>query len=234
MIRTGLIRGGVAFMIRDTFETNPGLCQLFKRKIIERARFVGLNKDLIDFDGKIDMKGSYHDNLRIFYREYPRLSKGSDYFRPKPLRRLGGAALEESWHSYVQNNGHERLTEVPSEQLLTWQGFTPELTVTYNIGGVPTTQREDAPRNPDSISLNPMSPEDHLHHPAASTHRELVKLILDHVTEMAGEKVTKAILHQIRQEIHMPTFHHSKTQTSPHNLIEALDETLTILHHNRR
>ncbi|MGD0178143.1 MAG: hypothetical protein ABSC50_15105, partial [Candidatus Bathyarchaeia archaeon] len=64
-------------MIRDTFETNPGLSELFKRKIIERARFVGLSEGLIDFEAQIDKKGTYQDNLRTFYREYPQLTQNS-------------------------------------------------------------------------------------------------------------------------------------------------------------
>ena len=227
MIRTGLSRRGGGFMIRDTFETNPGLCELFKRKMIERARFVGLNKEMIDFEGKIDMKGSYHDNLRIFYREYPRLSTGSDYARLKPPRALAGAALEEAWQSYVESTGHETLHESSDQS----QGFTPQLTVTYFIGGVPATEREDKAGAPDAISMNPTLP-DRSYDLEASTHRELLRLILDRVTEMAGESVTKAILHQIRQEIGTVTCRHRETPS--HSLVGAVDETLTILNRNRR
>ena len=212
-------------MIRDTFEANPGLCELFKRKIIERARVVGLNRDLIDFDGKIDLKGSYHDNLRIFYREYPALSNGSDYLRLKPLRVLGGAALEESWQSYVQGNGYEsqRWVEAPNELLLRSQGLMPELTITYNFGSTPSAGQEREVTDFQSTSPNAVFSQDP-HVPAGLTHKELVKLILDHVTEMAGDKVTKAILHHIGQEIRRTATHQPKTRIASDHLTQIADD----------
>lgn len=212
-------------MIRDTFENNAGLCKLFKHKILERAQSVGFDKDLIDFDAQIDMKGSYHENLRTFYRQYPQLSKDSDYFRLKPVRALSGAALEQSWQSYVQNTGHETqgLPEGPTEQHPTSQGFMPELTITYNIGGEAAIGRKGAVREPESMSMNPMLPHD----PVASPHRELLKLILDGVTEMAGEQVTKTILQQIGREIGRVAFPHPG-QVLADNLVEALDHALSV------
>jgi len=64
---------------KDTFEHNPGLAELFKRKIFDVAREVEFPEDLIDFNSHMDMKGTDSENLRLFYREYPRLSERSDY-----------------------------------------------------------------------------------------------------------------------------------------------------------
>jgi len=129
-------------MIRDTFENNPGLHELFKRKILERARFVGLSETLIDFDSHLDKTLTYTDNLRIFYRKYPRLSQGSDYFRIKSIRPLTGAALEWSWRNYERNNGH-KVQELPKrkaiKQSLTTDAIMPELVITYTIGHPPST-----------------------------------------------------------------------------------------------
>ena len=50
-------------MIRDTFEANPGLYELFKRKILDRAQSAGFSKGMIDFESRIDMKGTFQDNL---------------------------------------------------------------------------------------------------------------------------------------------------------------------------
>lgn len=167
-------------MIRDTFKTNPGLCELFKRKILERARFVGLSEGLIDFKAQIDMEGTYQDNLRILYREYPQLSQNSDYSRIKSVRLLSGAALEQSWRSYERNNGHE----------------IPELL-------------EDGER----ILSFPVN---------------TFQSIIDCVTAMVGEKVTKMILHQIGQEIGSTAFNCSRDQILSDNLAEALDRVLSI------
>jgi predicted hydrocarbon binding protein len=158
-------------MIRDTFETNPGLCELFKRKMLERARFVGLNKELIDFKAQIDMKGTYQDNLRIFYREYPQLSENSDYFRIKSTRPLSGAALEEAWRGYERNNGHE--TTEPTEQPITADSMMPELLITWTIGSESAMARKEAPE-PEPISIKAILRQAEAN-PAASTYRELVK-----------------------------------------------------------
>ncbi len=216
-------------MIRDTFETNPGLCELFKRKILERARFVGLSENLIDFEARIDMKGTYQDNMRVFYRQYPQLSQDSDYFRTKSFRPLSGAALEQSWRGYERNNGHAtpELTREPTEQLLTTEAIMPDLVITYTIGGKSVMARKEAPKEPESISIKPILGQAEAN-PAASTYGELVKSILDRVTAMAGQKVTKTILHQIGQEIGRTAFNHSKDQILPDNLVEALDHALSI------
>ncbi|MGD0423977.1 MAG: zinc ribbon domain-containing protein [Candidatus Bathyarchaeia archaeon] len=129
-------------MLRDTFEANPGLHELFKRKILERARFVGLSETVIDFDSHLDKTLTYTENLRIFYRKYPRLTQGSDYFRIKSIRPLSGAALEWSWRNYERNNGHEvrELTKrTPIEQPLTTDAIMPELVITYTIDHLPST-----------------------------------------------------------------------------------------------
>jgi predicted hydrocarbon binding protein len=170
-----LIRKDLASMIRDTFATNPGLCELFKRKILERARFVGLSEGLIDFEAHIDMKGTYQDNLRTFYRQYPQLSQDSDYFRIKSIRPLSGAALEQSWRGYERNNGHEilELTREPTEQPLT-AGVMHEFFITYNIGGESLTARKEAPKEPETISIKPTLQQVEAN-PAASTYRELAK-----------------------------------------------------------
>jgi len=163
-------------MIRDTFETNPGLRELFKRKILERARFVGLTEGLIDFDSQIDMKGTYQDNLRTFYREYPQLSQDSDYFRIKSIRPLRGAALEQSWRGYERNNGHEIIdpTRQPAEQPLTAGGVMHEFVMTYTIGGDSLMARKEAPEEPETISTKPKLQQVEAN-PTASTYRELAK-----------------------------------------------------------
>jgi predicted hydrocarbon binding protein len=215
-------------MIRDTFESNPGLCELFKRKMLERARFVGFSEGLIDFESQIDIRGTYQDNLRIFYREYPQLSQKSDYFRIKSIRPLSGVALEQSWRSYERNNGYE-ITE-PTEQPLTAEAIMPELTITYTIGCGPVMARKEEPKDHEPISAKPIFPQADADS-AAATHRELLKSILDRVTAMTGEKATRMILHQIGQEIGRTAFNHSKDQTqsmSLDNLVESLDRVLSI------
>lgn len=209
-------------MIRDTFETNPGLCELFKRKILERAGVVGLSEYLIDFDAQIDMKGTYQDNLRIIYRQYPQLSQNSDYFRIKSIRPLNDAALEQSWRSFKRNNGHEipKLPREPTEQPL-----MPELVITYTIGRESEMARNQAPKEP--ISIKPIVRQDGAN-PSSSTYRELVKSLLDRVTALAGEKVTRMILHQIRQETSRTASNYSRNQTLTDNIVDALDDVLSI------
>jgi len=171
-----LIRKGLAFMIRDTFETNPGLRELFKRKILERARYVGLSEGLIDFKAHIDMKGTYQDNLRTFYRQYPQLSWDSDYFRIKSIRPLSGAALEQSWRGYERNNGHETLevAGAPTGQQLSGEDVTHQFIITYTIGGESLFARKEALEEPETISIRPtVRPVDS--NPAALTLGELAK-----------------------------------------------------------
>jgi len=171
-----LIRKGLAFMIRDTFETNPGLRELFRRKILERARFVGLSEGLIDFQAHIDMKGTYQDNLRTFYRQYPQLSQDSDYFRIKSIRPLSGAALEQSWRGYERNNGHETLevAREPTDQPLTGEDVTHQFVITYTIGGGSALARKEAAEEPQTFSMkSTLRPVDS--NPAASTCGELAK-----------------------------------------------------------
>ena len=213
-------------MIHDTFETNLGLRELFKRKIIERARFVGLSEDLIDFETQIDAKGTYQDNLRNFYQQYPQLSENSDYFRIKSIRPLTGAALEQSWRSYERNNRHEipELAKMPTEQPPTTRSITPELFITYTVGRQSASARKvHEEREPNSINPTVRQAEDD---PAASSYRELVKSILDRVTAMAGEKTTRAILHQIGREIDAAGFNRSRDQIQSDNLTKALDHFL--------
>jgi hypothetical protein len=201
-IGTSLIRRGLAFMLHDTFETNLGLRELFKRKIIERARFVGLSDDLIE-----------------------ELSKNSDYFRIKPVQPLRGAALEQSWRSYERNNGHKIPELTRTQQPPTAREIMPELVITYTIGRQPTTARKDAPEEREPISMNPILRQAEAD-PAASSYRELVKSILDRVTAMAGEKATKAILHQIGREIGRTPFNHSRGQIQSDDPAQALDHFL--------
>jgi hypothetical protein len=92
-------------MIRDTFELNPGLAELFKKKILQIAREVQFPEDLIDFESHIDMKGTYGDNLRIFYREYPRLSEKSDFLKRNPIQQLSKAQVEGAYRTYQKVNG---------------------------------------------------------------------------------------------------------------------------------
>lgn len=213
-------------MIRDTFETNPGLRELFKRKMLERARFVGLNEDLIDFEAQIDLKGTYHDNLRTFYREYPQLAEDSDYFRIKSIQPLSGAALEQSWRSYEGNNVHETpgLRRKPTEEPRDARAITPELVVTYTVGGRSVMGRKEASKEPEPLSTKSGIQGDA--DPAASTHGELANLILDRVTAIAGKKVTQQILHQIGQELGKTVFNNSRDQIPPDKPVEALDLAL--------
>jgi predicted hydrocarbon binding protein len=203
-------------MIRDTFEANPGLCELFKRKILDRAQLAGLSKDKIDFESQIDMKGTFQDNLRTFYREYPQLAQDSDYFRLKSPRPLSGAVLEQSWRSYEQSN---RRTEQPKET----GAIVPQLTITYTIGR--DFPAEDMKKEPETFSGNAMFARAETNQ-TQSTHPELMRLLLDRVTAIAGENVTQTILHQIGQEIGLTAFHHSTNQTPAGNLVAELDHAL--------
>jgi hypothetical protein len=204
-------------MIHDTFEANPGLCELFKRKIIERARSVGLSESLIDFEAQVDKKGTYQDNLRIFYRAYPQLSTGSDYFRIRSIRPLSGAALEWSWRSYEANN---RAAKEAAAQPLTGWMTVPELTVTYSIG----SESSMAPQNSETISEEATLSQST--NPRSSTSSELAKSILDRVTAMAGEMVTRTMLHQIGREIGKTAFH-SSGKIPPENLAASLGHVLS-------
>lgn len=216
-------------MIRDTFETNPGLCELFKRKMVDRARFVGLSEGVIDFESQIDMKGTYQDNLRTFYREYPQLSQNSDYFRIKSFRLLRGAALEKSWRAYERNNGHEIPEPTgPSEEPPTGKAILPELVITYTIGAGSGLTPKEASKELEPVSPKPIIQQaDVAANSAPSTHSELVKSILDRVTAIAGEKVTKLILHEIGREISSTAYNHSRDHTLFHSPIEALDHVLS-------
>jgi predicted hydrocarbon binding protein len=205
-------------MIRDTFEANPGLCELFKRKIIDRAQSAGLSKDMIDFDSRIDMKGTFHDNLRTFYREYPQLAQDSDYFRLKSPRSLSGVVLEQSWLSYERSNGR---TERPEEARL----IVPQLTITYTVGRESPAAREEVKKEPETISGNAMLAKVEMNQ-TQSNHSELVRLLLDRVTAIAGESVTQTILHQIGREIGLTAFDLSRNQTPAGNLVAALDHAL--------
>ena len=202
-------------MIRDTFETNPGLSELFKRKIIERARFVGLSEGLIDFEAQIDKKGTYQDNLRTFYREYPQLTQNSDYFRIASIRPLSGAALEQAWRSFQDNSRHEttELIGMPTEQSPTAGSILPQHVLTYTFGES-VTERNEGPKEPEPIPNEPTLPQAETN-TAASPHGELVRSILDRVSAMAGEKVTRAILHQIGLEIGRTEFHYSRDRMLP-------------------
>jgi predicted hydrocarbon binding protein len=211
-------------MIRDTFDTNPGLRELFKRKILERARSVGVNEELIDFESQVDLKGTYQDNLRIFYRQYPQLSQDSDYFRIKSNRALSGAALEQSWRGYERDNEHEipEATLAPTEHSRIADAMFPELVITYSIG----SESAMAPKQPEPISSKSIIPAEA--NSPASTYGALLRSILDSVTAMAGEKVTKRILHQIGQEIGRAAFNDSGDQIPFDNPVQALNRVLNI------
>jgi hypothetical protein len=100
-------------IIRDTFELNPGLAELFKKKILDIARDVQFPEDLIDFETHMDMKGTYADNLRIFYREYPRLSEKSDYLKRNPIQQLSKAQVEGGYRTYQKCNGERPEPTIP-------------------------------------------------------------------------------------------------------------------------
>ena len=204
-------------MIRDTFEANPGLCELFKRKILDRAQSVGFSKDMIDFESRIDMKGTFQDNLRTFYREYPQLAEDSDYFRLKSQRPLTGVVLEQSWRSYERNNGRKE----PQEGMI-----VPELTVTYTVSRGPPAPQDEKTKTPDATSGNEILRKTEMNQ-TPSTHSELMRLLLDHVTALAGEDFTKTILHQIGREIGRAAYHHSN-QSRTGNLMAGLDLALKV------
>lgn len=204
-------------MIRDTFEANPGLCELFKRKILDRAQLAGLRKDMIDFESQIDMKGTFQDNLRIFYREYPQLARGSDYFRLKLPRPLSGAVLEQSWRSYERSNGPRERPQDPRPML-------PQLTVTYTVG---RELDEQIRKKNETIPGNTILAKADANQ-TQSTHSELMRLLLDRVTAIAGENATQTILHQLGRELGLTAFHHGNNQTAPVNLTAALDQALSV------
>ena len=207
-------------MIRDTFESNPGLRDLFQRKMVQRARFVGLSEHLIDFKSHIDMKGTYHDNLRIFYREYPQLSQNSDFSRIKSIRPLSGAALENSWRSFQQNSGHEDIEPTRIHNEDPPAAIVPELVITYSIGD----GSSGTPEEPEPFPRSPMLSQAEAD-PAESAYEELVGLILDRVTMLAGETLSKAILYQIGRDIGRTAI---KDQILSDNIIEALEQVLSV------
>ena len=214
-------------MIRDTFESNPGLCELFKRNILNRAESVGLSGHLIDFESQLDMKGSYQENLRRFYRTYPQLAEHSDYIRLRSPRPLSGVALEQSWRGYEGSNANEIGEPIEKRTTLSARAFVPELTVTYTVRHESATDRE-ATGEPDGISTDAMLSAAESNS-VASTHAELMKLLLDRITATAGEKFTKTILRQIGGEIGRTAFHHSSRNENPtDDLTEALDHALRI------
>ena len=200
-------------MNRETFETNPGLCELFKRKILDRAETTGLSKDRIDFESQIDMKGTFHDNLRTFYREYPQLAQDSDYLRLKTPRPLTGVALEQLWRSYQRSN--EQPNHPKPVALI-----HPHLTITYSFDREHTTAGPEQKKRPETISGNTTVAG------AETPHSELMRLLLDRVTAIAGENVTQTILHQLGREIGSAAFHHSGNQTPGANAAAALDNAL--------
>jgi hypothetical protein len=91
--------------MRDTFERNPGLTELFKRKILDIAKEVEFPTDLIDFDSHLDMKGTYSENLTRFYQAYPRLSERSDYLKRNPIQEISSPQIERAYQAYQVNNG---------------------------------------------------------------------------------------------------------------------------------
>ena len=208
-------------MIRDTFESNPGLCQLFKRRILDKAQSAGLSGDLIDFESQLDMKGSYQENLRRFYRMYPQLAEESDFLRLKSLRPLSGAVLEQTWRSYECDNVNE--STKPAESKV--RQIIPELTVTYTIRHETQAERKNLQSGLEAISTDAMPAIDS--NSAALTHSEFMRLLLDRITATAGEKFTKTILHQLGGEIGRAAFHHTTRVEGPHdNLVDSLDHAL--------
>jgi predicted hydrocarbon binding protein len=202
-------------MIRDTFETNPGLCELFKRKILERARSVRLSEDLIDFSAHIDMKGTYQDNLRIFYRGYPQLSQNSDYLRISSNKRISRDALERSWRGYEQN---ERL-EIPesARALVKSDWLKWPLTVTeFNPEPVEKLGRQEQEgwRHEDGERI-------------LSFRVTTFQSIIDRVTATTGEKVATIILHQIGKEVGRTAYSHCTDKMLSDNLVETLDRVLS-------
>lgn len=201
-------------MIRDTFETNPGLCELFKRKMLERARAVRLSESLIDFDAHLDMKGTYQDNLRIFYRGYPQLTQNSDYLRISSIRPLSGVALEHSWRGYERGHGNPEPTrELVKSDWLEWNSaiteFKPEPFEKFE------RQERDGWIFEDGERI-------------LSFRVTTFQSILDRVSATAGEKVTKIILHQMGKEVGKTAFNHSTERMLADNLAEALDHALSI------
>jgi predicted hydrocarbon binding protein len=206
-------------VVRNTFEGNPGLCELFKRKIMDRAESAGLRRDMIDFESQIDMKGTFQDNLRTFYREYPQLAQDSDYLRLKSPRPLSGIVLEETWRSYERHNGRKR------QSLAAARWNFPDLSVSYTVGFTPLPSQEETESNQDAKKPIDARAEAN---PRLSTHPELMRLLLDRVASVAGENATRTILHQIGREIGLNAFHHSRNAAPAGNLVAALDHALRV------
>jgi predicted hydrocarbon binding protein len=200
-------------MIRDTFETNPGLCELFRRKILERARVARFNESLIDFDAHLDKKGTYQDNLRIFYRRYPQLTQHSDYLRISSIRPLSGVALEHSWRGYEREHRNLRLnSELIKSDWLKWNSIITE----FKPEPIQKLDRQDA---------NGFIHEDG--EPVLSFRATTFQSILDWLTATSGEKVAKIILHQMGKAIGRTAFSHLPELIPPNNLTEALDHALS-------
>jgi hypothetical protein len=102
--------------IRDTFERNPGLAELFNRKILDIPQEVQFPEDLIDFESHIDMKGACSENLTRFYQVYPRLAERSTCLR---LPR----STNHDYGRFTRKHGHEvRRTEKPLVITVTGSG----------------------------------------------------------------------------------------------------------------
>ncbi|MGP8070857.1 MAG: hypothetical protein ACLP5V_13315 [Candidatus Bathyarchaeia archaeon] len=113
--------------MKDTFETNPGLAELFKRKILDIAKEVEFPEDLIDFNSHMDMKGTYCENLTRFYQAYPRLSERSDYLERNPIREISESRIELSYQAYQANNGVPMIVAANNGESFT-DASSPELT----------------------------------------------------------------------------------------------------------
>jgi predicted hydrocarbon binding protein len=200
-------------MIRDTFETNPGLCELFRRKILERARAARFNESLIDFDAHLDKKGTYQDNLRVFYRRYPQLTQNSDYLRISSIRPLSGVALEHSWRGYEREHRNLRLSgELNNSDWLKWDSII-------------TKFKPEPNQMPERQDTNGCVRQDE--EPVLSFRATTFQSILDWLTATSGEKVAKIILHQMGKEIGSTIFSYLTEPIPPDNLIEALDHALS-------
>ena len=102
--------------------------------------------------------------------------------------------------------------------------IVPELTVSYTVSrGLPATPDKET-RAPDATSGNTILGKIGMDQ-TSSTHSELMRLLLDRVTALAGEDFTKTILHQIGREIGRTAYHHSN-QTRAGNLAAGLDLAL--------
>ncbi len=99
----------------------------------------------------------------------------------------------------------------------------PHLTVTYKFGGP-----SDAPEN-SGESIPPLDQQACLHHvnDGTSSYPNLMELVLSRFAAIAGEKVTKAILHQVGREIGAITFTDSDEHPHPDRQKEALDRAMS-------